>query len=245
MSKFVYLENPKRCAFDALQKPEDFGYWGPENTFKTWGFCGIHKHSQSTLIEQANYEAISKHLKSRYPNDVRTESFTHWAVGDLEQLVVRVVNLPDDYDSNLLEEYLQDESNITNVFMEVLEYLDGLSEDPIYDEDTYLGMLLDYGIETVKFWAELNPSLVDMPDDKTAEEVVRKLHDHGIYLDSEYSDEEIMHGFYHLCLWNPQGKDKWFEWCDNHNLPRPPFDLESISNWNPNQLNLFDKRLHA
>jgi hypothetical protein len=244
MAKFSYVHNRRRCAFDALKKPSDFGYWGPKNTFKTWGFCGIQKNSQSTILEQANYKAITKHLKSKYPNDCRTESFNHWAAGELEQLVVKVVDLPDDYDKNLLEEYLQDDGNITSIFMEVLEYHDNLQDEPIYDEDLYYEMLFDAAVESVKYWAECNTNLVCLPNIDTMKKIVTELQEYGVYLDTEesdYSDEEMMHGFYNLHLWNVEGKDKWFEWCDKHNLARPPFDLESISRWNPNQFNLFEE----
>lgn len=245
MSDFSYENNPKRCAFDALQKPSDFGYWGSEDMFKTWGFCGIQKHSMSTILEKANYEAISNYLKSRYPNDFRTESFTHWAVGNLEQLVVRVVDLPNDYDSHLLEEHLQDEGIITDAFMEVLKCHDVLRYEPVFDDNLYYSMCLDSAIELVEDWVENNPSLVKIPDNVTnwAEKIVHKLEEDGVYINVEAedfpSDYDMMQVFYDFSLWNAEGKDRWFEWCDKANLPRPPFDLESISYWNPNQLSLF------
>ena len=49
-SGFDYVENILKCAKDGLQKPEDFGYWGSEDMFKTWGFCGVDKNRDSDLL---------------------------------------------------------------------------------------------------------------------------------------------------------------------------------------------------
>lgn len=57
---FVYLDNLIRCAKDALEKPEDFGYWGNDQMFNTWGFCGIDKNRDSKILEESNFEVDRK-----------------------------------------------------------------------------------------------------------------------------------------------------------------------------------------
>ena len=90
-SGFDYVENILKCAKDGLQKPEDFGYWGSEDMFKTWGFCGVDKNRDSDLLEISNFDFITKDLISKFPNDFKIENYSHWMVGNVDRLVCRIL----------------------------------------------------------------------------------------------------------------------------------------------------------
>lgn len=129
MTKFVYTENLIKCAGDAIEKPEDFGYWGPEDTFVTWGFCGFNKHRDSETIERSNFRVISEDLMEKYPNDFRIETYSHWAVGSVDRLLCRVLK---DKEPGIVID------NITEAFKAAMVWQDKLQEYPIADEEDWM-----------------------------------------------------------------------------------------------------------
>jgi hypothetical protein len=123
-----FKENVSKCAENALKKPEDFGYWGPEDTFKTWGFCGIDKHRDSETIDISNFRVISSDLINQYPEDFRVETYRHWAVGSVDRLLCRILK---DKDFGVVE------GNITDAFKAAMVWQDKLQEYPIADENDW------------------------------------------------------------------------------------------------------------
>ena len=75
----------------ALKKPEDFGYWGNEEMFKTWGFTGHDRTGMFDILQEANFKSITEDLIAKYPNDFRIEHYSHWASGWVERLTCRVL----------------------------------------------------------------------------------------------------------------------------------------------------------
>jgi len=136
MNSTHFTDNIIEYAGEALKKPEDFYYNGPEDMFKTWGYCGIDKHRDSTAIDVSNFEVISKDLITNYPDDFRVETYTHWLVGSVDRLVCRV---------------LKNESmglvgwNITDAFISAMCWKNELKDYPIADEDNYEQLRLEYG----------------------------------------------------------------------------------------------------
>ena len=47
-----YVEDIEKYAKQATTKPEDFGYWGNEDMFDTWGFTNIDQNP--SLYESTN-----------------------------------------------------------------------------------------------------------------------------------------------------------------------------------------------
>lgn len=128
MSKFSYSENILKCAGDAIEKPEDFGYWGSEDTFVTWGFCGVDKHRDSDTLQISNFKVISTDLMEKYPDDFRIETYRHWAVGSVDRLLCRVLK-------NKENGVVID--NITDAFKSAMIWQDKLQEYPVADENDY------------------------------------------------------------------------------------------------------------
>lgn len=126
---FNYSENILKCAGDALIKPDDFGYWGPRDTFVTWGFCGIDQNRDSETLQRSNFRVISADLMDRYPYDFRIETYRHWAVGSVERLLCRVL---------YTEENGVVIDNITNAFKSAMEWQDKLQKYPVADENDWM-----------------------------------------------------------------------------------------------------------
>lgn len=228
--KFSYSENLIKCATDGLTKPSDFGYWGPEDMFETWGFCGIDKNRDSNIMDISNFECISNELMEKFPGHFRIETYNHWAVGSVTRLVCKILH----HKGEITNE------NITDAFKKVMEYLDDLSDYPIWNESDYYERQYERSIQDLHYSDAVK--IVDKSTSNWAVDIVSKMYDNGIYWDVEtedVSDNDVLMAAYELKLWNAEYHQEWFDWADKNNVPRPPFDLESISYWNQNQERLF------
>lgn len=227
----MYLSNKKlpELAKMALEKPQDFGYWGSEDMFVTWGFTGHNMNGVSSILEQANFKAISKDLIEKFPEDFRIEQFSHWACGWVDQLVCRILIHKD---KGFVEE------NITEAFRKVIDYHNSLEDYPIIDENLYTEMENAAIIESM---AELPEYLLEMIDTNDSFWIDKTLHSLYENLDVEISpdaniypkDDEILMAVYMEQLWNPENIELWDEFCSQNNLEFPP------KKNNPKQLNLF------
>jgi hypothetical protein len=228
---FSYSENLIKCATDALKKPEDFGYWGPEDTFITWGFCGIDENRDSGCLGKSNFHTVSQDLINRFPEDFRIESYRHWLVGQVTRLVCRVLH----HEGEITD------GNITEAFKAAMEWQDKLSDYPVADEDHYSQLQDELRLEEVKRHSMAKMAVTD--DDDWAESVLSNIYDDGIYWDPDIEgidDESMLIGIYKAHLWSPEYPEEWFDFADRNELERPPFTTESISRWNKNQLKLFE-----
>jgi hypothetical protein len=224
-----YVENIEKFAKQATTKPEEFGYWGSKDMFDTWGFANIDQSRDSDVLEKANFKYITEELIGLYPKDFRIESYAHWAVGNVDRLVCRVYE--DDTDKKV----------IASSFYLAMEWLDNLDNDPVADEDTYYRMIDYDNIDSIVFWNYLNPGYVDIDNNPGwASEVYHELETNMDIdvLHSGFKDNDILIAIYNLQYWSAEGYIKWFEFCDQNNLERPPFSVNEISKYNPNQLEM-------
>jgi hypothetical protein len=224
-----YIENIEKYAKQATTMPEDFGYWGNKDMFDTWGFANIDQSRDSDVLEKANFKYITEELIGLYPEDFRIESYAHWAVGNVDRLVCRVYE--DDTDKKV----------IASSFYLAMEWLDNLDNDPVADEDTYYRMIDDDNIDSIDFWNYLNPGYVDIDNNPDwASEVYHELETNMDIdvLHSGFKDNDILIAIYNLQYWSAENYQKWFDFCDEINLERPPFSLNEISKYNPNQLEM-------
>lgn len=223
-----YVENIEKYAIQATTKPEDFGYWGSEDMFVTWGFTNIDQNRDSDILEKANFKYITEELMSIYPDDYRIENYAHWAVGNVDRLVCRVYE--DDTDKKV----------IASSFYLAMEWLDKLEDYPVADEETYDKMIDDDNIDSIDFWNYLNPGYVDTVNNPDwASEVYHELEfNMDIDVRSGFKDNDIIIAIYNLQYWNAENYQKWFDFCDEINLERPPFSVNEISKYNPDQLEM-------
>lgn len=227
---FVYTENILRCGKDALTKPEDFGYWGPKDMFVTWGFCGIDKTRDSSVMDISNFETITKKLMSEYPNDFRIEKYNHWACGSIERFVCRI----------LKEETEISDSNITSAFKKVMSHLDNLSDCPVYDEDDYYNRLSTRAIGCLYDLPNYLECMIDTNFPLYGEKIYHEL---TVNMNIEFNvdggqypkDDDIKYAVYSLQIWNNEVIEEWNEWTDQNGMERIFTRKE-----NPNQLKLFE-----
>jgi len=223
-----YVEDIEKYAKQATTKPEDFGYWGSEDMFITWGFTNIDQNRDSDALEKANFKFITEELMSIFPDDYRIESYAHWAVGNVDRLVCRV------YEEDT------DKKVIASSFYLAMEWLDKLDDYPVADEQTYEIMIDNDNIDSIEFWNYISPGYVDIINNPDwASEVYHELSvNMDIDVTSGFKDNDVMMAIYNLQYWSAENYQKWFDFCDEVSLERPKFSVNEISKYNPNQLEM-------
>ena len=223
-----YVEDIEKYAKQATTKPEDFGYWGSEDMFVTWGFTNIDQNRDSDALEKANFKFITEELMGLFPEDYRIETYNHWAVGSVDRLVCRV------YEEDT------DKKVIASSFYLAMEWLDKLDDYPVADEQTYDIMIDNDNIDSIDFWNYLNPGYVDIVNNPDwASEVYHELESNmDIDVRSGFKDNDVMVAIYNLQYWSAENYQKWFDFCDEISLERPKFSVNEISKYNPNQLEM-------
>lgn len=117
-----------RKALDQTRQTRDFGYHGDLDLAGhsagagLWGFTGIDVHRDSDALDRSNFDVISKDLLARFPVDCEVMHASHWAVGWVDQLLVK---------------WTSKTGVITLAGLAVLEWQDTLSDYPVADEDHY------------------------------------------------------------------------------------------------------------
>ena len=237
-----YVENIIRCAKDGLQKPEDFGYWGSKDMFKTWGFCGIDKNRDSNIREISNFDFMSNDLLKRFPDDFRIETYNHWLVGSVDRLVCRILK----HELPFIDQVK--EKDITTAFIAAMEWLDQLNDYPVADESDYADKQFEEAIKSIEYWIDENSDLVykDKPNSGSCYErmyfdLVNKGYEFDDYDQVYPTDDQMFKSVYDLELCKADGYLKWYEFCDKNDIPRPVFTEEEFSKINANQLQLFKK----
>jgi len=227
---FIYSDNLVRCATDALTKPEDFGYWGPEDTFVTWGFCGIDKTRDSSVMDISNFETISQELMDDYPDDFRIENYSHWACGSIDRLICRI----------LKRETNVELDNITDAFKKAMICKDKLGAYPVYDEEDYHNRLYKEAIGCLYDLPDYLENMIDTNVPNYGEDIYYELTANmNIEFDvdgEQYpKDDDIKYAVYSLQYWNDEATEEWNEWTDQNGMERI-----STRKKNPNQLKLFE-----
>lgn len=224
----IDLNDLPKYASQALQKPEDFGYWGSDDMFVTWGFTGIDVNDASDLLERSNFKVISNKLMEMYPGDFRIETYNHWAVNSVDRLVCRILKEPGDIT----------DQNITRAFYAAMKWHNELHEYPIADEYDYLEMEYLEAINTLHELPDYLKSMIDLDNSDWVVLLYQELSSNmgiDIIIDS-YDDNKILEAILNSGLCNSERWGEWFEWCDEKGFDRPIFPVKE----NPNQLKLFE-----
>jgi len=227
---FSYSKNIIKCATGGLEKPSDFGYWGPTDMFETWGFCGIDKNNSSSVLDVSNFDYISKELMKEFPSHFRVETYRHWAVGSLTRLVCQILHRKGEIE----------DKNITDAFRKAMKWLDNLAAYPVANEDDYFEKIHQRRIDDLPYCD--GAEIVNKAAPDWANNIVLQMYENGYDWDPETdspTDDQILTAAYQLKYWDAKYHQEWFDWVDKNNLQRPPFDLESMSYWNKNQGRLF------
>jgi hypothetical protein len=170
-----------------FRKMRDFGYSGELPLGETWALT-ISKSRDSGLLEQSNYDSIYEDMKKRFPRDVVSERFGHWAVGWVEQLAVHM---------------LDKQGRVTKAGKAIIDWQQKLEDYPVADEEDYSERGFEATIENIMSEGRI--------DEKTASKVfswlwennqraVEDRDDQGGYP----SDEEIDQALIALGLKKPE-----------------------------------------
>lgn len=134
---------------EVLTKPEN--YWGPLNDWIDAGYGPTFgKHRDSDTLGRSNYDSIEKMFREKYEYglDFVTDSASHWAVGWVENIVVRVLDCKCSdavvqersiirYIERWVCETCDTECTISQIFAECCEIQAALSDYPVFDEEDH------------------------------------------------------------------------------------------------------------
>jgi hypothetical protein len=134
-----YQEQAEAAVKEAAELT-DFSYRGDKDLGRTWATT-FSKSRDSSILEQANYVAIKEDLEKRFPKDVSDERFSHFAVGWLDQLLVRML------DKN---------GKVTKAGIAALEWKDKLESYPVADDEDFSRREFEATLDNIKWEGSLD-----------------------------------------------------------------------------------------
>lgn len=170
-----------RAAKESLERPDSFAYYGDLDLFRSWGLT-FTQDRESDVTTRSNYRCVLRDLRAFVesrgcdPDDyVEDAGFSHFAVGWMDQIAVRVLI---DEDGDLVPE------NITGAFRWIAAIaLNVIEFDPVYDDSDHNELEHEKGLEIVA--ETLDGLRIDamyvnarpVPEWVTAEAVLERLHE--------------------------------------------------------------------
>ena len=139
--------NYVELAEQALTQPPD-SYFSNDNLWYSHGMSGINVHRDSNVIDRANFIAVMQILTEDFgKEDVDGDWFvihcSHWAVGWVDQIMVRILKNPDD---GIFED------NITDIFKICMDIVHHYDIYPILDENIYDELLTEDQLSEINNW---------------------------------------------------------------------------------------------
>ena len=120
MTTAEYQAEAEQAVKEAAQLT-DFSYRGDKDLGRTWAMT-FSKSRDSGILEKSNYDAVKGDLERRFPRDVSDERFSHFAVGWLDHLLVRML------DKN---------GKVTKAGIAALEWKNRLESYPVADDEDF------------------------------------------------------------------------------------------------------------
>jgi hypothetical protein len=121
-------------AKQAIEQPED-SWFGNDNLWHTHGMSGFSCHRDSGLIERSNFDVMVEILSEEFgeqdvDGDWWVNHASHWAVGWVNQIMVRII-----IDPNLDDPFIY--TNITDIFKFCMEHINNIHDYAILDDQHY------------------------------------------------------------------------------------------------------------
>jgi hypothetical protein len=227
----------------SLKKPEDFGWWGREEMFVTWGWTGIDKNNSSDAVEIVNFDTITEDLIAKFPDDFDIVGLRHWAVGHVDRLTCRVLK---DENVDVTEE------NITDAFKAAMTWQMQLEDYPVANDDRLAIYCENEMFDWIKSELPMEVYIAKSKDETVAQIIEEMVANDDfdpmdwILSDRWPSEEMIRYIAYDLSLCAAEHYEFWNEWVDEQGLPpiiwgdnfgAPPNKAYYIDS----QLSLFEK----
>lgn len=158
----------EKIAEEALERPSDFGWFGRDEMFVTWGWSGLSRHRDSNLIDISNWEVSLELLKEEAEKqgwEYEVIGMSHWAVGHADSVIVPVLrpDFPVEEDSYYGARRLKDieEEDITDIFKWIMtELIEPLCQYPVLDEMHLSDLEYEASIENIKnempYWCDVS-----------------------------------------------------------------------------------------
>jgi hypothetical protein len=171
----------------AVKKPSNFVWQGPSDGSDPdkWALT-VSQHRDSGIVDQSNFAVINADMEKRFPDDVEVVSSSHWAVGWIDQLGVRVFD---------------DKGRITDAFHAIVDWKAKLEDYPLADEDDYSRREHEAGIANIVSEVYSSELSDDAPEDwayavfewlwDNAQDQMYSHDDQGAYPDKEYILEAL------------------------------------------------------
>lgn len=133
-------ETYETAAREALTRPRDYVRWitPDDGMFSTWGYAGIGVHRDSDAVDRSNYRSILRDLTeleaelygaNAAGEWLSDERASHWAVGWVDSIVVRIL-FDEDAGATI--------DNLTPLFIAAVNIATTLHEQyPIWDEEDF------------------------------------------------------------------------------------------------------------
>jgi hypothetical protein len=199
MGIFRYVTGPDdetllKAAREALTHPDSAWFSDPD-LFVSWGLT-VSMNRDSGLVDVSNYERIYQDMSLVFPADVSESTASHWAVGWISQLAVRVLEPWADPNSYTVRD-------ITRAFRVVTQTALNLREQyPVYDESDFSDREAEAREETrnrdrlsVGVWLSMEHELSsdDLSDDEESlfRELWRDAEDEGRAFDAQAAADAI------------------------------------------------------
>lgn len=200
-------------AVECLKRPDDFGWFGDDDMFVTWGFAGINLLKNSDdILNESNFHVITEDLIGSFPDDFDIVGVKHWVVGSVDQLRVRVLK------SEGKVEY----DNLTEAFKGLMEWHEQLMDYPIADENDFSEREFDAEVKDLAWRLQYDSNLkymIHVADDYEvlASDLIYQINQYDYCSYSEpASDEQVLEAAFELAICKFDEAEFWNEWAANN-----------------------------
>ena len=108
---------------------QDFAYSGDLPLGETWAFT-LARHRDSDTLAESNWHVIQRDMHERFPDDVEIVRCSHWAVGHVDHLAVRLMT---------------EEGDLTDAGHAILEWKERLDDYPVADDEDFSEREIEVG----------------------------------------------------------------------------------------------------
>jgi len=164
-AKEEYQRRADEAVRESASRP-GFEYSGDLPIGQTWALT-ISKNRDSALLEQSNFDKVSRDMDERFSSDVQIERFHDPMVGWTEELAVRM---------------LEDDGKVSRPGVAILQWADELEKYPVADEEEYSRREYAVTIENIESEGGLDEATAKRVFDwlwRNNQEAVRSVDDRG------------------------------------------------------------------